>query len=93
MEGDIQDSTMLRDEMWFVVEKIKVGGVAGSGECVRGHNLDRFGYWGGLGGDKSLPPGPGGYVGLASKKDNCELLHALRHRGLGGFLRISLGFP
>ena len=42
MEGDIQDSTMLRDEMWFVVEKIKVGGVAGSGECVRGHNLDRF---------------------------------------------------
>ena len=27
MEGDIQDSTMLRDEMWFVVEKIKVGGV------------------------------------------------------------------
>ena len=29
---------MLRDEMWFVVEKIKVGGVAGSGECVRGHN-------------------------------------------------------
>ena len=39
---------MLRDEMWFVVEKIKVGGVAGSGECVRGHNLDRFGYWAGL---------------------------------------------
>ena len=46
--GGIQDSTMLPDEIWFVVEKIKVGGVAGSGECVRGHNLDRFGYWAGL---------------------------------------------
>ena len=25
--GGIQDSTMLPDEIWFVVEKIKVGGV------------------------------------------------------------------
>ena len=27
MDGSIQDSTMLPDEIWFVVEKIKVGGV------------------------------------------------------------------
>jgi len=27
MDGGIQDSTMLPDEIWFVVEKIKVGGV------------------------------------------------------------------
>ena len=42
----------------------------------------------GWGGDKSLSPGTGGEEGLDSKKDLPRLLHALRHRGLGGFLVI-----
>ena len=40
----------------------------------------------GWGGDKSLSPGTGGEEGLTSKKDYSKALHALRHRGLGGFI-------